>query len=76
MGVRKGGGTTHKPLRTRVREGARAGQAWRKKPDDWPAVNRDPEELPYIKALNRLFTGVLLIREDARTPSRWVLLLS
>ena len=34
-----------------VGEGARAGQVRRKKPDNWPEVNRDPEELPYMHDL-------------------------
>ena len=32
-------------------EGPRAGQVWKKKPDKWPKVNKDPEELPYISDL-------------------------
>ena len=37
-----------KKLCTHAGEGPRAGQVWKKKPDNWPDVNRDPEELPYM----------------------------
>ena len=37
-----------KKLRTHVGEDPRAGQVWKKKPDNGPKVNKDLEELPYI----------------------------
>ena len=40
-----------KKLHTHVGEGPRAGQVWKKKPDNWPEVNKDLEELPYINDL-------------------------
>ena len=36
--------------------GPRAGQVWKKKQDNWPKVNKDPEELPYR---NDLTTSLL-----------------
>ena len=42
---------------THVREGPRAGQVWRKKPDNWPEMNRDPEELPHISDLTASLLG-------------------
>ena len=30
---------------------------WRKKPDNWPEVNRDPEELPYMNDLTGSLWG-------------------
>jgi len=44
-----------KKLHTHVSEGARAGQVWKKKTDNWPKVNKEPEELPYLSELNPLF---------------------
>ena len=40
-----------KKLRTYIREGARAGQVWKKKPNNWPKANEDLEELPYMNDL-------------------------
>ena len=69
---------THSPLGwnpswkdslTYVGEGPRGGRVWKKKPDNWPKVNKDPEELPYISDLNHLFPALLLIRKDAHTLS-------
>ena len=40
-----------KKLHTYVGEGPRAGQVRKKKPDNWPKVNKDPEEMPYINDL-------------------------
>ena len=34
-----------------VGEGPRAGQVWKKKPGNWPKVNKDPEGLPDINDL-------------------------
>ena len=33
------------------REGPRVDQVWEKKPDNWPKVNKGPEEVPYINDL-------------------------
>ena len=33
---------------THVGEGPRAGQVWKKKPDNWLKVNKDLEELTYV----------------------------
>ena len=40
-----------KKLRRYIREGARAGQVWEKKPNIWPKANIDLEELPYMNDL-------------------------
>ena len=40
-----------KKLRTHIGEGPRAGQMWKKKPDNWPKINKEPEEPPYINDL-------------------------
>ena len=45
---------------------------WKKKPDNWPKVNKDPEELSYVSDLNHLFPARLLIRKDGHTLSLWV----
>ncbi|CAI9170879.1 unnamed protein product [Rangifer tarandus platyrhynchus] len=37
-----------KKLHMNVVEGSRAGQAWKKKPDNGPEVKKDPEELPHM----------------------------
>ena len=34
-----------------VGEGPRAGLMWKKKQDNWPNINKDPEGLPYINDL-------------------------
>ena len=39
---------------------------------NWPKVNKDPEDLSYIRDLSHLFTVLLLIREDSHTLSLWV----
>ena len=38
-------------LSTHVGKGPTAGQVWKKKPDNWPKVNKDPEELPCVTDL-------------------------
>ena len=40
-----------KELHTHAEEGPRAGQVWKKKPGNWPKVNKDLEELSYINDL-------------------------
>ena len=40
-----------KKLLIYVEEGHRVGQVWKKKPDNWLKVNKDPEELTYINDL-------------------------
>ena len=57
---------------TRVGEGPRAGQVWKKKPDNWPKVDKDQEEVSYVSDLNHLFPALLLIRKDGYTLSPWV----
>ena len=42
-------------------------QMWRKKPDNWSNVNKDPEGLSYISGLHHLFTE-LFFTQDAHTP--------
>ena len=46
-----------KKLHTHVSEGPRTGQVRKKKPDNWPKVNKEPEELPYLSEINPLFTA-------------------
>ena len=36
---------------THTEEGPRVVQVRKKKPDNWPNVNKDPEQLPYINDL-------------------------
>ena len=55
-----------KKLRMHVGEGPWAGQVWKKKPDNWSKVNKDPEELPYI---NDLTTHFLCSSSLGRTPT-------
>ena len=43
-----------------------AGQVWKKKPDNWPKINKDPEELPYISDLT---ASLLLSSSLGRTPT-------
>ena len=62
-----GGIHLSKKLHVHVGEGPRAGQVWKKQQDDWPKVNKDPEEPSYISDLNHLFPVLLIIRLE-RTP--------
>ena len=55
-----------KKLHTHIGEGPRAGQVRKKKPDNWPKVNKDPEELPYI---NDLTASLLSSSSIGRTPT-------
>ena len=64
-----GGIHLSKKLYTHVGVSLRTGQVWKKKQDNWPKVNKDLEELPYISDLNHLFTVLLLIRKGAYTLS-------
>ena len=50
----------------REREGPRVGQVWKKKPDNWLKINKDPEELTYR---NDLTASFLLTKADAHTFS-------
>ena len=50
---------------THVGEGPRSGQVWKKKPDNCPKVNKDPEGLPYI---NYLTTSSLHSSSSRKTP--------
>ena len=67
-----GGIHLSKRLHTHVGEGPGTSWVWKKKQDNWPKVNKDPEGLSYISNLNHVFTVLLLIREDDRTLSFWV----
>ena len=60
-----------KKLCTHVGEGPRAREVWKKKPDNWPKVNKSPEELPYINDLTTSL-AVLLVREITHTLPLWV----
>ena len=53
-------------VRAHPREGPRVSQVWKKKPDNWLKINRDPEELTYR---NDLTTSFLLTKGDAHTFS-------
>ena len=57
----------------REREGPRVGQVWKKKPDNWLKINKDPEELTYR---NDLTASFLLTKADAHTFSLGVNLAS
>ena len=53
-------------MRVHVGEGPEADQVWKKKPDNWPKVNKEPAELTYIDD----FTASLLPSSSlGRTPT-------
>ena len=64
-----------KKLHMYVGKGPRAGQVWKTIPDNWPRVNKDPNELSYINDL----TSSLLCSSSLRgTPApllSWCVLL-
>lgn len=45
------GGLQSMVLHMPMGEGPRVSQVWKKKPGNWPKVNKGPEELPYVSAL-------------------------
>ena len=47
-------------------EGLRVGQVWKKKPDHWLKVDKDPEELSYRKDLT---TSLLHSSSPGRMPT-------
>ena len=56
------GGLQSMVLHMPMGKGPGVSQAWKKKPDNWPKVNNDPEELPYMNALTASLQCSLLLR--------------
>lgn len=49
-------------LHKHMGEGPRVGQRWKKKPDNWLKVYKDPEELPCMDALTASLQGSSSLR--------------
>ena len=65
-----------KKLLMYIEEGPRVGQVWKKKPDNWLKVNKDPEELTYINDLTSSLLRSSSLGGHTHTLSLWVCIIS